>query len=244
MSTYGLLRRLVQDRWRENLGSYLLAFALMATVAATTAASAWMMKNVINKIFVEQNADAVIWIPAIIVTIFIAKGFASYFQEVTMSRIGNRLVADMQKRLFEHILRMDVAFFHRHTSADLIMRVSQGAFAARDMLNVATVSLGRDLLTLIGLVIVMLSQDPVLCLLAATVGPVAYWGLRHLTKRVQQASRREVTSVADVVGAMRETVQGIRIVKAFQLEEEGRARSPRSIRWSGSVTRSCARKRA
>ena len=223
-STYGLLRRLVQDRWRENLGSYLLAFALMATVAATTAASAWMMKNVINKIFVEQNADAVIWIPAIIVTIFIAKGFASYFQEVTMSRIGNRLVADMQKRLFEHILRMDVAFFHRHTSADLIMRVSQGAFAARDMLNVATVSLGRDLLTLIGLVIVMLSQDPVLCLLAATVGPVAYWGLRHLTKRVQQASRREVTSVADVVGAMRETVQGIRIVKAFQLEEEGRAR--------------------
>jgi ATP-binding cassette subfamily B protein len=223
-STFELLRRLARERWRSHFGNYAMAFMLMAIVAGTTAASAWMMKNVINKIFVEQNREAMVWVPLAIVAIFIIKGFASYFQEVTMSRIGNRVVADMQKRLFDHILRMDVSFFHRHASAELILRISHGANAAREMLNIATLSLGRDLLTLIGLLAVMISQDPIMCAIAATVGPAAYWGLRQLTKRVQQAARREVVSAIDVVGGIRETVQGIRIVKAFQLEALNRKR--------------------
>jgi len=223
-STLDLLLRLARDRWREHFWSYALAFGLMAIIAGTTAASAWMMKNVINKIFVEHDTQAVIWVPLVIVAIFIAKGFATYFQEVTMSRIGNRLVADMQKRMFAHLLRMDVAFFQRHASADLITRISHSAGAARDMLNVAVLSLGRDLLTLIGLVIVMVTQDPIMFAVAALVGPAAYWGLRQLTMRVKLAASREVRSFADVVGIMRETVQGIRIVKAFQLERNSEAR--------------------
>ena len=219
-----LLLRLVQDRWRTHFWSYALAFGLMAIIAGTTAASAWMMKNVINKIFVEHNTQAVIWVPLVIVAIFIAKVFATYFQEVTMSRIGNRLVADMQKRMFTHLLRMDVAFFQRHASADLITRISHSAGAARDMLNVAVLSLGRDLLTLIGLVIVMVTQDPIMFAVAALVGPAAYWGLRQLTRRVKLAASREVRSFADVVSIMRETVQGIRIVKAFQLERNSKTR--------------------
>jgi ATP-binding cassette, subfamily B, bacterial MsbA len=224
ISTFGLLKRLVADRWRAHLGSYILAFSLMAVVAAATAGSAWMMKNVINKIFVEQSRDAVFWVPLVIVAIFIAKGFASYFQEITMSRIGNRIVADMQKRMFDHMLRMDVAFYQRLASSDLITRMSHSANAARDMLNTATISLGRDLLTLIGLVIVMVMQDPLMFAIAGTVGPLAYFGLSRLTKRVKQAAGREIKSAADVVGAMRETVQGIRIVKAFQLEPTNRRR--------------------
>lgn len=244
-TTYQLLRRLASERWRSHFGSYLVAFGLMAIVAGTTAASAWMMKNVINKIFVEQNREAMVWVPLAIVTIFIAKGFASYFQEVKMNRIGNRLVADMQKRMFDHVLHMDVAFFHRHASADLILRMSHSANAARDMLNVAALSLGRDLMTLISLVIVMISQDPIMCAIAATVGPVAYFGLRQLTKRVQQAARREVVSAADVVGVMRETVQGIRIVKAFQLEDDGRRRMFAAVdaveRLANKIVRTSAR---
>jgi ATP-binding cassette, subfamily B, bacterial MsbA len=223
-STIDLLKRLIKDRWREHLGSYITAFSLMAVVAGATAASAWMMKSVINKIFVEQSKDAVFWVPLVIVAIFIAKGFASYFQELTMSRIGNRLVADMQKRMFDHLLRMDVAFFHRHASGDLITRISHSANAARDMLNVAALSLGRDLLTLIGLVAVMITQDPIMFAVAGTVGPAAYFGLSQLTRRVKLAAGREVRSAADVVGAMRETVQGIRIVKSFQLETASRKR--------------------
>ena len=223
-STIGLLKRLVQDRWRDHLGSYLVAFALMAIVAGTTAGSAWMMKNVINKIFVEQSKDAVFWIPLVIVGIFIVKGFATYLQELTMSRIGNRIIADMQKRLYDHILNMDVAFFHRLASGDLIARMSHSANAARDMLNTAALSVGRDLLTLIGLVAVMVTQDPIMFAVAGTVGPLAWFGLSNLTKRVKKAAAREVKSIADVVGIMRETVQGIRIVKAFQLEPQSRAK--------------------
>ena len=223
-STIGILKRLVQDRWRAHLGSYIVAFALMAVVAGTTAGAAWMMKNVINKIFVEQSKDAVVWVPLVIVGIFIVKGFATYLQELTMSRIGNRIVAEMQKRMYDHILRMDVGFFQRMASGDLIARMSHSSNAARDMLNTTALSLGRDLLTLIGLVIVMITQDPLMFAIAGTVGPIAYLGLSKLTKRVKKASAQEVKSVSEVVGTMRETVQGIRIVKSFQLEQASRDR--------------------
>lgn len=224
VTTIGLLRRLARDRWRKHLGSYILAFGLMAVVAGATAGSAWMMKNVINKIFVEQNREAAVWIPLIIVGLFVAKGFASYFQEITMSRIGNRIVSDMQKRMFDHLLRMDVASYQRLASADLISRITHSATAAREMLNTVTVSIGRDLLTLVGLVFVMVAQDPLMFAVAGTVGPIAYFGLSRLTKQVKHSAGRELRSTANIVGIIRETVQGIRIVKAFQLESASRKR--------------------
>ena len=109
-STTAVLRRLVRDRLRDYAGRYLLALLFMAMVAGTTALSAYIMKDVINRIFVERNPTAMTWIPLIIVAIFVAKGLASYLQEVTLARIGNSIVADTQKRLYHHLLQMDAAF--------------------------------------------------------------------------------------------------------------------------------------
>ena len=89
-STLDLLLRLAQDRWRGHFWSYALAFGLMAIIAGTTAASAWMMKNVINKIFVEHNTEAVIWVPLVIVAIFIP---FSYFLDSVFYRNYKRRLA-------------------------------------------------------------------------------------------------------------------------------------------------------
>ncbi|NJO35242.1 MAG: hypothetical protein HC869_21240 [Rhodospirillales bacterium] len=153
--TFGLLWRLAGDHARAYAPRYAVALLLMAFVAGCTALSAWFMKYVIDDIFVKNDHAALIWVPAAIAVLFILKGCAAYLQEVWMSRIGNRVVADIQRQAYDHVLKMDVAFFQRHTSSELIARLTQQATAARDMLNTLVTGFGRDLLTIIGLVIVL-----------------------------------------------------------------------------------------
>lgn len=217
-ATIPVLRRLVSEHGRTYAPRYALAFLFMGVVAACTALSAWMMKDVVNKIFVDQDRAALFWIPMLIAALFIAKGVAAYLQEVSLSRIGNRIVAQIQKRMYEHMLKMGVGFYQKYPSSDLITRMTHNAQAARSMLNLVAVGLGRDLLTLIGLIAVMVSQDPVLAAICLIGGPFAAAVLRSLSQRVQKAAKRQFTGMSAIVGTMRESAQGIRVVKSFQLE--------------------------
>jgi ATP-binding cassette, subfamily B, bacterial MsbA len=221
-ATWPVIKRLLNENAREYAPRYALAFVFMAIVAGSTAFAAWLMRDVINDIFVKQDRQALAWIPLVIAGVFIFKGAAAYIQEVLMSRIGNDIVAKMQKRLYEHMLRMDMTFFQERSSGELITRMSVNARAAREMMNLLAVGLGRDLLTVIGLFIVMVVQDPLLSTVLLVVGPGAAFGMKQLSRRVTKVATSETQSTAKIVSAMRETAQGARIIKSFQLEDSMR----------------------
>ena len=191
-TTYVLLRRLFRDFGRAHLVSYLVAFFFMGLVAACTSLSAWVMRDVINQIFVNQNRSALFYIPLAIVVIFMVKGIASYCQETMLGSIGNSLIAQVQKRMFDRLLEVDVSFFQRYPSSDLITRMTRNAEAVRDMLNIAAVSMGRDLLTVVGLVTVMVLQDPLMSVIALAGAPLATLGVRSLIRRVREAAASEL----------------------------------------------------
>jgi ATP-binding cassette subfamily B protein len=222
--TLALLVRVVRENGRAYASRYAVAFAFMFVFAGATALSAWMMRDVINLIFVDRDAAALAWIPAAILAIFTVKGLASYLQEVTLARIGNRFIGEAQKRVFDHMLRMDMGFYQARPSNDLIMLVTQSANGARDMLNIIAVSFGRDAMTLAGLVVVMVTQDPIMSAICLVGGPFLALALKKLSQRMRKAMDGQYHSLSTIIGAMRETAQGIRIVKAFQLEEHQRER--------------------
>src|SRR5690606_26410021 len=213
-----VLWRLLGEHGRTYAPRYAVAFMFMGVVAGCTSLSAWMMKDVVNKIFVDQDQAALIWIPLAISGLFVIKGIAAYLQEISLSRIGNRIVAQIQKRMYDHMLKMGVGFYQQYPSSDLITRITQNAQAARGMLNLIAVGMGRDLLTLVGLIAVMISQDPILSAICLIGGPFAAVVLKKLSQRVQKAADRQYTGMSTIVGTMRESAQGIRIVKSFQLE--------------------------
>src|SRR5437764_286344 len=119
-STYQLLKRLISEYGREYAPQYALAIGFMLLLAGMTSLSAFVLKYVIDTIFVHQNRAALVGICLAIVAIFVVKGLAAYFSEVIIGSIGNRLVAQTQKRMFDHLLAVDVAFFQQHTSSDLV----------------------------------------------------------------------------------------------------------------------------
>lgn len=227
--TLPIVKRLLSENAAEYAPKYAVAFIFMGIVAGTTALTAYMMKDTINLIFVERSTQALAWIPMAIAAIFLVKGIAAYFQEVILSRIGNRLVAQMQKRLFEHILKMDMAFFQKNASGELITSISYSTRGARDMMNLLAVGLGRDVLTVLGLVVVMVMQDPIMSMVLLFIGPVSAIVLKSLSEKIKKAARSETSSVSMIISAMRETVQGVRIVKSFQLENTMQKRMDTSI---------------
>ena len=220
----GLLVRILRENGRTYAPRYAVAFVFMFIFAGATALSAWMMRDVINLIFVDRDPAALAWIPAAILAIFLVKGLSSYLQEISLARIGNQFVAETQKRMFEHLLRMNLGYYQARPSNDLIMVITQSANAARDMLNTIAVSFGRDAMTLVGLVIVMVTQDPIMSAICLVGGPFLALAMKKLSQRIRKAMQSQYLTLSTIIGAVRETSQGIRIVKSFQLEGQQRER--------------------
>ena len=214
-----LIRRLLAEQGLVHWRKYAIAFILMAVSAGCTAFSAYLIGDVINQAYVNRNLPGIIFLGAITVVLFSAKGLATYGHSVVLSRIGNRIVADNQRAVFSKLLTEGLGFFSDRHSTEFIARLSSGAAAATQVINLLITSVGRDLLSLIGLVTVMVVQDPVLSFFSFVVAPPAFFVLRKLIRRIYSIARTQFHGGTRIIETLQETLQGIRIVKAFTLED-------------------------
>lgn len=217
-SSLPLIKRLVTENGRQYAPLYAIVIAAMMVVAGATAASAYLMKHVINSIFVNQDRTALYALTLGIIVIFAIKGLGSYFSEVLLGRIGNRLVAQTQRRLFQHLSIVDVSFFQARSSSQLVMQISQNATSVREMLTTVTLTFGRDLFTVIALIGTMIFLDPIMTAIALIGGPLVVLISRSLVTQIRAAATGEVHSQTGIINATRELSQGVHVVKSFQLE--------------------------
>jgi len=219
-----IIPRLLATDGRRHAWRYARAFFFMALVAGTTALSAYLMKHVVDRIFVEGNYVAVWVLGLSLFALFSIKGLATYGQLVTLAKIGNRIIADYQRRVYDSLLSQGVSFFAERHSSEFLNRMNTGAAGARSVLDLIVTSIGRDLLTLVGLVIVMIVQDPIMMLLAIVTMPPAVLFVRSLTRRTRASIQRQFTQTGALMKSLQETIQGFRIVKSYNLEDSMRAR--------------------
>jgi subfamily B ATP-binding cassette protein MsbA len=218
-SAPAVIHRLLTEQAFGQWKRYAVAFVLMGVAAATTALGAFLIGDVINAAYVDHNLPAIIALALITAAIFLIKAAASYGHSVMLSQIGNRIIAQNQRRMFSALIQQDVRFFADRHSSEFLARLTRGAAAASQVINLLITSIGRDLLTLIGLVSVMVVQDPIMSLFAFVVVPPALIFLRKMVRRITGIARNQFTGTTRVLETLQETVQGIRIVKAYTLED-------------------------
>jgi ABC-type multidrug transport system fused ATPase/permease subunit len=224
-----LVRRLITEQGAAYWRRYLLAFALMGISAATTAGSAYLLGEVINQAYVDKNIRGIALLSGVTIVIFMLKGAATYGHTVILSQISNAILANNQRRLFAKLMNESVAFFSERHSSEFLARLTAGATSVTQVLNLLINAVGRDLLSLIALVIVMVTQDPYMALFGFMVAPPAMLVLRKLVKRIKGLAHNQFTGTADIMETMQESLQGIRTVKAFTLEQTMRERIDVSI---------------
>lgn len=203
-------------RFRVKLA---LIVIMIAVISGTTATVALMVEDVVNHLFVAEDGSLIIPLILVVLVIFFAKGVASYFQAVLSAQISNAIVADVQKRLFAHIVRQRMTFFSRYTSDELLMRFNQGAQGFGSILTTVLIEGVRDAATVASLVCVMFYQDALLALACMVVSPIVYFGVVILLRKIRGLAELEMKGFAELNRRVRESVQGITVIKAFNLEE-------------------------
>lgn len=218
LSTNVLVRRLI----RENLRKYVLhlgaALACMAVVSGTTAVSAYLMKPIVNDVFIAKNEDMLWWVAGIVLLTFFAKGFASYGQSLLMAFVGLRIIADSQTRLYRHLIGMDLGFFNSMPSGRLVSRFLVDINNMRVAVSNAFTGVGKELLSLIGLVTVMFVQDWRLASMAFFIFPVAIYPIVRLGKRMRKVTANTQEETGLFTAILDQSFQGIRVVKAYGME--------------------------
>jgi subfamily B ATP-binding cassette protein MsbA len=217
-SAPALIRRLLTEHGIAQWRAYAFVIVMMGIMALCTAAAAYLVGHAVNEAYVSRNLPAVVTVCVGIVVASALRGLATYAQTVELARISNRIVAGNQRRLFEKVLQQGLGFFADRHSSEFSARMTWGARSASDTLNLLITSLGRDAMSLIGLLGVMISQSPLLSLLMLVVAPPAILVTRYGIKRVRAIVHREFGAGAGILEVLQETVQGFKIVEAFNLQ--------------------------
>ncbi|MCC6947654.1 MAG: ABC transporter ATP-binding protein [Bradyrhizobiaceae bacterium] len=224
-----ILRRLVVGYGRNEAKRYAVALVLGAVTAATTAFSAYIVGTVVNEAYVSKNFAAIAGLAVVIICVFALKGLATYGANVIMARISYRIMAEMQRQVFDKLLLEGLSYFSNRHSTELLAKLTTGARAAAQVLQMVVNTLSRDLLTIIGLASVMVIQDPLMSLIGFVAFPPAIYFLRGLMRRTRDIGRAEVKTGMRIHETIQETIRGFPVVKAFTLEKVMRDRVHDSI---------------
>jgi ATP-binding cassette, subfamily B, bacterial MsbA len=214
--------KVIASIFRSHFPRYKFKYAtiivLIAISSFATAAAAWLVRDVVNDFFVKKQGDFLIPLFLAIVTLFAAKGASSYWQSVISARISYDIVARTQKWMIDHILSQRVRFFERYSSDDLTMRITMGASSFGSILNLVVLNGARDAATVASLLFVMVGQDPTLTLTCVFVAPAVFFAITRLLKHIKSLMHQEMLSVAELNKHMREVVQGVKVIKSYNLE--------------------------
>jgi ATP-binding cassette, subfamily B, bacterial MsbA len=220
-----LVWRLARDFMRPHFPRIVLAFLLMGLAAASTAGRAWLMEPVLDRIFVAREGSLLLLIAGGALVLALVKGLADYGEAVLMTRVGQRVIADVQIALFARLMRADLAFFHAHPSGTLVSRFTSDAALLRNAAANVLAGIGKDAVTVVFLVGVMFYQDWLLALVSFFVFPLAIRPIVAIGRRIRRVTANAQAEIGEFTTLLSQTFQGARHVKAYGMEqyEERRA---------------------
>jgi subfamily B ATP-binding cassette protein MsbA len=219
----GLYRRLLQyvKPYRMKL---ILAMICMVFVAVCTAGSAWLVQPAMDKIFIDKNMRMLFLIPLLVVGLYILKGVFYYGQAYLMSYVGQRIVADLREKLYDHIQRLSLSFFTKMPTGILISRLTNDVTLIQGAVSSALTSVLRDSFTIVALTAVVFYRDWKLACIAAIVLPLAAIPIIKFGAKLRKFSIKGQIRMGFITSLLQETISGNRIVKAFTMEDYERRR--------------------
>ncbi|MCK5313066.1 MAG: ATP-binding cassette domain-containing protein [Desulfobacteraceae bacterium] len=186
--------------------------------AASSSASAYLVKPLLDDVFMKKDATMLFIIPGLIVIVSIIKGFASYGREYFMKYIGLSVIRDLRDLLYSKIIDLPLQFFHKEKVGVLMARITHDAEIVKTVVSSAITDSISDVLTLIGLIGVVLFMDWQLAIGTFLILPIACYPIVKLGRRIRKFSTGVQETMADLNSFLLETFSGIKIVKIFTKE--------------------------
>ena len=212
---YRRLLQYVKPYWHRLMFSMIcmLLFSFFNT------AIVWVLKYVINVAFVNKGSTVYFYVPGLIMATFLFRGLTDFGQAYYMNWVGLKAVSDIRDQLYQHLHRLSLDFFSNKKTGHLISRVTNDVAIIQSAISNAFTDLIKEPLSLIGLVATLFYFDPFLAAISLFVFPMAVYPIVKFGKKVRIATRKAQSQVGDITSILHETITGIRVVKAFSMEE-------------------------
>lgn len=200
-------------------GRIFLGLICMIIVAAATAASAKLMKPIINDIFLDQNQDMLWPVTAMIFAVFFFKGLFSYGESVLMAYVGNKVIADVQKDFFQKLMMADLKFYQKWQTGDLVSRFVNDVTKLNTAITGTLSSIGKDSLTLLFFILIMFQEEWRLASVVFVILPIAILPVVIIGRKMRKTSTKVQEHTADLTSLLTQSFQGIRMIKSYCLEK-------------------------
>jgi len=197
---------------------FIVLIGILLTVAAT-AATAQIMKPLMDDMFIARDPDMLLYIPLMLVAIYFAKSLGRYLQSVYMNYIGLSMVTRLREVLLEKILYLDMKMLYANRSGEMISRVTNDIGRVQYFVSNMLPELVREVLTVVGLVAYVIYLSPELSFYALVVLPLVIYPLVLIAKRLKKLSHRSQEKSADVMTRLTEVFNNNEIIKAHATEK-------------------------
>lgn len=192
-----------------------IAIAGMIGYAITEASFAALMKPLLDGSFVEQDKQAIIYVPIIIILIFLVRGVAGFASTYYMAWIGWSVIKQLRKEVFTKYLNLPTQFYDNASSGELISRITFNSQRVAQAASSTLTVMVRDSLTAIGLLALMFWQSWQLSLCFLVIGPIIGLIVDRVSRQFRAVSRNIQDSMGEVSHVIQEAVDGNRVIKIF-----------------------------
>ncbi|WP_342259418.1 ABC transporter ATP-binding protein [Candidatus Tisiphia endosymbiont of Metellina segmentata] len=231
-SAYNTLRRLIVDHVRPYLKQIGMAVFCMVITAVCTACIVDLVRPTIDQIFLIGNRQMLLFLPLMVVITFTIKGIAEYYSSYLVKFIGQRILTDLQIKMYEHLLFADTLFIQSQSSGRLISRFTNDIAMMRGAVSNLLVGCAKYFLTVVGLIIVMFKLEPRLSCIVFLAFPLAIYPIQKLGRKIRRISGQAQEELANYTSRLDETFQSIKIVKSFLGEK---IESNRALLFSSNI---------
>jgi subfamily B ATP-binding cassette protein MsbA len=218
-STTYLIKRISREYIIPHWKILSISLVLMLVIAGTTSFHAWLIKPALDSVFVEKDYHALIYIPIVVLIVTFVKGFATYFQLLTMNYLSLRITSEMRIRLYRHFITSDISKLHSKSSGDMIASIIGEIGAVVSLISISLNGFVKQLFTIIALVVVMFNQSLELSLVAFIGFPLAVYPIYKLGRKLRNLSFKNQEMAGKFNSQMSDTLQYSKLVKAYHCEE-------------------------
>jgi ATP-binding cassette, subfamily B, bacterial MsbA len=204
---------------RPYRGHFIIAICGGALYSVVMASAAYWAQKLGDNTLVNRDPRTIVWVPVILVVLFILRGLGDFTQTYFMGYVGRRVVTRLRGEVFQRVLQFPISYFDRNSSGTLLSRLTYNTEQIGSATTDSVMSVVTTTLTILGSIGYLLWLNTRLALFALTIGPLMGWLISVINRRFRRYSRRIQDSVGDVTRVSKESFEAPRLIKVYNAQD-------------------------
>ena len=229
MKKIEIYKRLYKDYSKKFLNKIIISAFFSILVAGSTSSIAWLLDPAIKKIFIEKDQSLIFLIPLMIILAFSTKGLSLYLAKATMINVGEEIKKRLQYDMLKSLIKTDTQIIDKKHSGKFISNLTYDVNQITSLLSNAILTLFKDSLTLIGLLVVMFTQNWKLSLISIIMIPLASVSAKTLGKRMGKIATEAQEKSGHLTTYLVELFKNHKLIKIFQKENYENSRADKYL---------------